>query len=941
VGLTLDEKETARREDLQSYRILDTPPEQCFDDLARLACYICGTPIGLISFFDLDRQWFKARVGWDLQEIPRAISFCAHTLQQNNVLVVSDTLKELESFKTLPLATHGGMRFYAGVPLISQAGYSLGTLCVMDSVPRALTEEQTCGLRQLAGQVMTQLELRRQLLGLQRLTEEDSSLQARGGSEANDSYALATEYSPDAILITDERNNILFANRATLKIFGVQKEEVVGHQVALLMPAYSRQMELQITKRYVETQSTNVSLEGIELRGRHKSGREVIVEISLSECLWGAKRVFIGVCRDITERKQREEDRARLAALVACSEEMIISNDLNGIITSWNKGAERLYGYSAEEAIGRPVSILVSEPASHEIAAIMNSLKRGKQVDNYGTVRVTKDGRCLDISLTISPIRDDAGKIVGFSTVAHEITQLKQTQEALRESERRLQGIIGSAMDAIITVDTNQRIVVFNKSAEEIFHCSASEALGQLLEKFIPERFRASHRQHVQKFSNTGVTARSMYSPGTLFGIRADGEEFPIEATISQVNDNTEKLLTVILRDIGARVRMEAELRHAQKMEAVGQLAGGVAHEFNNFLGVILGYTELLTHEEGQSEVLRRNLAEIKAATQHAASLTRQLLMFSRKQVSQTEVLDLNQSVWEGHKLLRRLVPANIDIVPVLAPAAAWVKVDAGQVQQVLINLVINARDAMPEGGKIVIEISNIEIDTASASQHGDLPAGSYVDLSISDTGCGMNEEALGHIFEPFYTTKGPGKGTGLGLSTVYGIVKQSGGQITVQSATGKGTIFRIYLPKAQTELIKPENAIVRDARSGISGTILIVEDDTALRRLLCVCLENHHYDIVTAKDGTEALESFQRDPARFQLVLSDLMMPRMDGLELKKRIAALNPEMRFLFMSGYAEEILENDEKGWTRCGFLQKPFLPGELLNQVETLLAEDSAA
>lgn len=713
--LPLPQSEASRLDALKSFGILDTPPERAFDDLARLTSYICGTPIALIGFMDLHRLWFKSRIGWDVPEVPREMSFCAHTILQSDALVVSDTLEDHDRFAICPLATHGGMRFYAGVSLMSSEGYALGTLCVMDSIPRGLTPGQTEALRRLARQVVALIESRRMA---SELALRDSSIQQ--DSESGDN---------------------------TWKVQGL--------------------------------------------------------------AFW----------RDMAEQKR-----------------------------------------------------------------------------------------------------------------AH---------ETLRHNEERLLRIIGSAMDAIITIGSNQRIVMFNKAAEVIFRCAASEALGQPIDKFIPERLRSMHRQHVQKFASTGVTTRSMDSPGTLVALRADGEEFPIEATISRAETQGEKLFTVILRDISARLRMETELRQAQKMEALGQLAGGIAHEFNNFLGVILGYSELLSEEAGANEKLRRYVGEISAATQHTASLTHQLLAFGHKQVAEPRVLDLNRCIREGHNLLHRLVPANVDVVLVLAPTIGRVRADPGQVQQILMNLVINACDAMPQGGKVVIETADAELGEVYASRYVGLQAGSYVLLTISDSGLGMNAETLAHLFEPFYTTKEPGKGTGLGLSTVYGIVKHGGGHVSMESGEGKGTTVRIYLPRVHEAAEESHVLKLQPVVQTAPATVLVVEDETALRRLICISLEKRHHKVLAAKDGAEALEIFRQHAAQIQLVITDLIMPHMDGFELKHRIAALRPDVRFLFMSGYAEEIARQHNEPLESSAFLEKPFLLAELANKVRGLLAGEAAA
>jgi PAS domain S-box-containing protein len=512
----------------------------------------------------------------------------------------------------------------------------------------------------------------------------------------------------------------------------------------------------------------------------------------------------------------------------------------------------------------------------------------------------------------------------------------RRSEEALRDSQERLLGIISSTMDALITVDKNQRIVVFNKAAEEIFRCPASDAIGQPIDKFIPERFRQIHRQHIGNFGRTGVTGRSMYSPGTLLGLRADGEEFPIEAAISQIESGGEKLYTAIVRDVTVRNQTEEHLRQARKMEAVGQLAGGIAHEFNNFLGIIMGYSHLLSEQAAANEILSRSVAEIKAATEHAASLTRQLLAFSRRQVLQLKVLDINQSVAEMDKLLRRLIGADIELVTQLRSELGAVRADSAQIQQIFINLVVNARDAMPHGGKVVIETANVELDEHYAEHNFDVKPGPYVMLAVTDTGLGMDAETQAHIFEPFFTTKEQGKGTGLGLSMIHGIVKQSGGHIAVESVVGKGTTFRIYLPQVE-EGVRPDDGgteLPVEPRGG-TETILIAEDEGALRELMSQGLKRLGYTVLSAQNGAEALEICERYPGPIHLVLTDIVMPRMNGLQLKEGVAARRSGVKFLFVSGYVDSALEQSELFTEHTAFLEKPFPPDELAHKVRQLL------
>ena len=387
--------------------------------------------------------------------------------------------------------------------------------------------------------------------------------------------------------------------------------------------------------------------------------------------------------------------------------------------------------------------------------------------------------------------------------------------------------------------------------------------------------------------------------------------------------------------------RSEEQLRQSQKVEAIGRLAGGIAHDFNNLLTIINGYTELLLARLPGNDKMSRDVNEIRKAGQRAASLTRQLLAFSRKQILEPKVLDLNAIVVELEKMLRRLIGEDIRLT--IAPAADLrrIKTDPGQIEQVIMNLVVNARDAMPQGGNLTLETSNVVLDQAYAARHVGVRPGAYVMLAVSDTGCGMDKEAMAHIFEPFFTTKAPGKGTGLGLSTVYGIIKQSGGNVWAYSEPGRGTTFKIYLPQVEGVVDRPP----RDGpRTGIprgSETILLAEDQKELRELIRQMLEMNGYTVIAASDGLEAIEICKRHEAPIHLMLSDVVMPQMGGRELAQRLATVRPDMKVLYMSGYTSNAIVHHGILDPGTLFIQKPFTPDSLARKVREVLDADGQA
>jgi nitrogen-specific signal transduction histidine kinase/ActR/RegA family two-component response regulator len=390
-----------------------------------------------------------------------------------------------------------------------------------------------------------------------------------------------------------------------------------------------------------------------------------------------------------------------------------------------------------------------------------------------------------------------------------------------------------------------------------------------------------------------------------------------------------------ILMDITERKRFEAQFRQAQKMEAIGALAGGVAHDFNNLLTVILGSCNFLLQDLSPGS-MRSDVEQIKKAGERAVSLTQQLLAFSRKQVLQPKILDLNDLVAETEKMLRRLIGEDIDLLTVPMPGLGLVKADPGQIQQVIMNLAVNARDAMPEGGKLTIETENVDIDQLYLLKHPEARIGRYVMLAVSDNGIGMDRETRARIFEPFFSTKEPGKGTGLGLATVYGIVKQSDGFIYVYSEPGKGATFKIYVPRVEGEAVMPSGGGKEETESPGTGTVLVVEDESAVRGVVARVLRGKGYAVIEASDGAEALRAAREFSGEIHLVLTDVVMPGMSGRELISQIKAVRPGIKALFVSGYTGNAIVHHGILDSGVAFLQKPFTDDSLARKVREMIA-----
>jgi PAS domain S-box-containing protein len=523
----------------------------------------------------------------------------------------------------------------------------------------------------------------------------------------------------------------------------------------------------------------------------------------------------------------------------------------------------------------------------------------------------------------------------GMRSVSRQLGQslaLSASFAKLTAAKRRYRALLENAHDAIAVLTPEGTVLEVNRSCERMLGRSRAELVGQTLAELAPEESRGVY---TTEFVRSLADGGGRVTPGRLR--RPDGTTLHVELSRTVVDvGGGERVVLSMGRDISDRVRLEEQLRQSQKMDAVGQLAGGVAHDFNNLLSIILSYTTLALDQLKPSDPLRSDIEQVKRAGERSAELTRQLLAFSRRQVLEPRVLDLNVAIKGAESMLRRVLGEDIELSMLTFTPVGAVLADPGQVEQILMNLLVNARDAMPRGGKLSIETADVTLDAAYASQHHEVTPGRYVMLAVSDTGVGMDSATLNRIFEPFFTTKEEGKGTGLGLATVFGIVKQSGGHIWVYSEPGRGSTFKIYLPRVEQT---PEALTLAAPAATVGGseTVLLVEDHEQVRAIARTILGRNGYNVLEAQNGGEALLVCEQYEARIHLLITDVVMPRMSGKQLAERLAPLRPDMKVLFMSGYTDNTIVHHGVLDAGVVFLQKPITPSALLGKVREALGD----
>ena len=1010
---------------LERYRIVDSLREPEFDDIAELASVICGTPIALISFVDRSRQWFKSHIGFELTETAREVSFCGHAILSSNTMVIEDATRDVR-FADNPLVTgNSGIRFYAGTPLRTPDKHEIGTLCVMDKIARKLSDEQRLALEVLSRQVISRLELR---------------LRQRELEESEGRLKMVTENARIGLVILNIERKYIYANRSYGDILGIAVSNLVGMSVAEVLPdVYENQIKPRLDSAFTGKR------EAYELRRKQEGGemRYIVRYEPMFES--GAARFVVVTVTDVTEQMTALAAARLMEAIVESSDDAIIGKNLDSIVTSWNPGAERIFGYAAAEMIGFPINKIIPLDRNDEEALIIAQLRAGHSIKHFETVRVRRDGRLINVSVTASPIRDPSGAVVGASKIARDITDRMRIEEERRASDLRYRALFEYAPDGILIADSKSTYLDANASICQMLGYTRGEIVGMnatdivassellnvkpALDKIqagdayrrewrlrrrdgtqfpadiiaaqMPDgnilamirdvtqgkraeaRYRRLVDSNVQgvmfwnaagevigandaflsivgytraefegsrlvgkeitppEFANLdrqaaqAIEAQSYCAPYEKEFFRKDGSRAPVLIGAAAFDDGSGDGICFVV-DLSDRKKIEKQFLRAQRMESIGTMAGGIAHDLNNLLVPIMLGVDLLRQFSPDEESLPI-IETIEQSATRGQHLVKQILSFARGAEGSRIPVSLAHVVREVEEIAISAFPRNITF-DMRLPKDLWmVSADPTQLNQVLLNLCVNARDAMPDGGRIEISLSNVEIDAQYAVMYQGVAPGRYVLMKVADTGQGIPKEIIDRIFEPFFTTKEIGKGTGLGLSTVMGITRSHGGFVNVYSEPGKGTIFKVHLPAQLTLGETPAEPPVELLPRGNGELILVVDDQASVLAITKQTLEAFGYRVVTAEDGAHAIAIYATQPDKIAVVLTDMMMPVMDGSALIAAILRIRPKAHIVAASGLEDNGVVTRLAHRRMNHFLAKPFSAGALVRIIASALSD----
>jgi len=908
----LSSAETASRlKVLQDLAVLDTPPEQEFDDITALAARICMTPVALVSLVDESRQWFKSRHGLDARETPLEHSFCVRALQEPAMLVVPDA-REDPRFADNPAVTGPPhVRFYAGAPLRLPEGVVIGTLCVIDFVPRQLTDVQLRDLRVLAREVVTHLDLRRR---------------ARRLEESEARYRQFFERNPQPIWVRDpESARILAANEAAVAFYGYSKDEFRRMGTGDLVAAGPEDGGAGPAAR-------------TEWH-RLKCGRIARMEVTTNQLELDGRPAEMVLACDLTERERSAAELAEVQrlqrSLLESVDEGILGLDADGRVVFLNPAGEAILGSSEGEMIGRPVHAVVRRHPQESggfpppTCPIVETLADGRtrRVDNGAFCR--NDGSGFPAEFHCSAVRGADGAITGAVVSFQDISERKRAHEKLREQAE----LLDKAQDAILVRDMSHLIRYWNKSAERLYGWRADEVLGRPVKQLLYDDQKAY-------IAATRVTLDNGEWNGELEHTSRDGGKLAVECrwTLLCDDDGQPKSILSIDTDITARKNLEHQFQRAQRMESIGTLAGGIAHDLNNVLAPIMMGIDLLKLAE-RDPLRLEILSTLERSSRRGADMVKQVLTFARGAEGAKKEVRVDELLAEIGNVARDTFGTGIRVDWDIPPDLWTVRGDATQLHQVFMNLCVNAREAMPDGGILRMAARNLPAEQVAEVFADAAPTpGPLVLVEVTDTGVGMPREVAGRIFEPFFTTRELGRGTGLGLSTTLAIVRSHGGFMRVDSAPGRGTVMRVCLPTGATCPAAADDAAgdADELPHGHGELVLVVDDEAAVRGMTCQTLEAFGYQTLAACDGMEAVALHSARKGEIALVLTDMMMPVMDGPAAIHALLREEPGLPVIAVSGLLSDYGLKQAADAGVKHFLSKPCATEVLLQALKRALA-----
>ena len=933
---------------LRRTALLDTPPEEGFDRLTRMSSRLLGTPVSLISLVADDHQFFKSAIGlpepWASRRVtPISFSFCGQVVATGEPLVLEDARRH-PLLRHNPVIRELGWVAYAGVPLVTREGHTVGALCVADKTPRLWSERDIALLQDLAASVVTEIELR---------SEIAERRQAEyGRRESAEQFHSSFQESGIGMALISTDGRWLRVNRAVCELLGRSPEDLIGFSVEAASHPDDTSADREAMRLLQAGECRTYTL---EKRYVQPSGAIVwaLVNVTVVPGSEGEPGHLTAAIQDITERKHTEmalrESEERFRLLTQASKEVVWDWDLVTDRLTWDPVTGPLLDYD-RSALGDSAAWWYERihPDDRErvTASMYDAVTEGRGIwmDEYRFRRA--DGSYAVVQNRAHIGQDETGAPVRV------ISAMSGLSNAHR-ADRQLQQVLDALQVGVSVIDNEGRVIVANQSdkqlwgggeeGEELGHQGWWADTGEPVRpeewgavRAIQGEFSADEEVMIKTADGAQRTIRSSATP-----ILDDAGQIVGAVSVSEDVTRTKAAEAARLREEEETRRAEEETRRteeesrrAEKMDAIGRLAGGIAHDFNNLLTGILSYSDLILQELRPADPLRGDVEQIRDAGQRAANLTRQLLSFSRRQLLQPRALSLNSAVMEWEPMLGRIAGTGVTLELDLDPGLGSVWVDPARLEQVLVNLVVNAREAMPTGGRIRINTAHSPLQSSPAVQDSGTSTGGYVSLWVSDTGIGMDPATQGNIFEPFFTTKQGSSGRGLGLSTVYGIVEQSGGKITVESAPGEGSTFGIHFPG----YLGPEEPASEPAEPPAEGgkeTLLLVEDETPVRESVRRLLEWHGYTVIEARDGADALQLYDRNDSAIDLVLTDVTMPGIGGYELVQQLRARHPQLRVLFMSGYAERAMVSNGVGPSGMGYVEKPFSVETLMRRLREVL------